>query len=79
MAARENFDVGRILKLRAAIIPQRGDVRQSREDIDFRQGQRSLADALRLGSNCRPQLSKQTPLDFDDLLLGIENLRFVFL
>src|SRR4029077_551963 len=39
--------------------------------------QRGLPDALGLGSNGRTQVGKQTPLDFDNLLLGIENLGLI--
>ena len=38
-----------------------------------------MPDALGLGGNGRTQLGKQPPLDFDNLLLRIQNLRLVFL
>src|ERR1019366_8915572 len=66
-----------LLKPRPGVIPQRGNVCQAAEYIHFRQGQRRLPDALGLGGNGGTQLGKQTPLDFDNFLLGIENLGFV--
>src|SRR5207245_479325 len=59
--------------------PERGDVSESREHIHFRQRQRGPSDALCFGGNGCPQLGKQAALDFDDLFLSVENLRFVFL
>src|SRR5258707_4313389 len=67
------------LKPRPTVLPQRCNVCQATEYIDFRQCQSRLPDALGLGGDGRTQLGKQTPLDFDNLLLGIENLRLIFL
>src|ERR1019366_8268033 len=45
------------------------------EHIDFRQRQRGLPDAARLGGDGGAQLRKQAPLDLDYLLLGVEHLQ----
>ena len=66
-----------LLEPRPAVISQRRNVRQAAQDIHFRQGQRGLPDALSLGGNGGTQFGKQTALDFDNLLLGIENLGFI--
>src|SRR5271166_5800709 len=67
-----------LLEPRPAVISQRRNVRQAAKYIDFSQRQRGLPDALGLGCNGRTQLGKQTALDFDNLLLGVQNLRFIF-
>ena len=78
VAPGDDFDVGGIVELRAAVIAQGRDVGQRRQHIDFGQRQRGLADAAGFSGNRRAQLGKQPALDFDDLFLGIENLGFVF-
>jgi hypothetical protein len=54
-------------------------VRQAAHDIDLRQCQRRLANALGLGGYGRAQLGEEPPLDFDNLFLGVENLRLILL
>ncbi len=89
MTAFDNFKIahvlgffsfsGLLLELGPAIISQRGNVRQTGEHVDFRQRQRGLPDALGFGRNRGTQVGKQPPLDFYNLLLGIENLRLILL
>ncbi len=68
-----------LLKFRPAIIPQRGNMREAREHIDFGKCQRGLADAFGLGGNGGPQFGKESALDLDNLFLRVENLRLIFL
>src|ERR1019366_9881715 len=87
MTACDNFQIANVLGLfsfveiwlkpRPAVIPQRRNVCQAAEYIHFSQCQRGLPDTLGLGSNGGTQVGKQTPLDFDNLLLSVENLRFI--
>ncbi len=63
----------------AAILARGRQMRKAGKNIHFSQCQRRLTDTFRLSRNRRPQLCEETPLDFDDLLLCIENLRLVFL
>ncbi len=79
MPALNHLDVGRLVELRPAIVAQSRNVSQRRQNIDLRQGQRRLPDAPGLSGNCGAQFGKQPPLDLDNLLLRVENLRFVFL
>src|SRR6266478_189407 len=87
MTSFDNFQVSAVLGLfgfidiwlkpRPTVISQRRNVCQATEYIDFRQCQRRLPDALGLGGDGRTQLSKQPPLDFDNLFLGVQNLRLI--
>ena len=80
VAAFENFQqLGGVVKLRAAVVAQRGKMGEGEQHVDFSQGQRALADAARFGGDGQAQLGEQAALDFDDLLLGVEDLGFVFL
>src|SRR6476646_8103317 len=73
----QHFDVAGRIELRPAIILDRRKVRQSGEHVDLSQGQRRLADALRLGGNRASQLGKEPALDVDNLLLRVENFGLV--
>ena len=50
-----------------------------RQQIDFGDRQRGAADARGFGGDGGAQLGEDAPLDFDDLLLRVEDLGFVFL
>src|SRR5690242_2071795 len=52
---------------------------EASQRIYFSQREGCLADALGLASDGRAQLREQAALDFNDLFLGVENFRFVFL
>ncbi len=49
------------------------------EDVDFGERHRGAADTTSLGSDRATQLGENAALDFDNLFLGVENLRLVFL
>src|SRR5664280_2854327 len=73
----DNFDVRAIFKLGTAVVAIGSERGKRSEYIDFRQRQRSLPDASRLGGDGGAQLRKQAPLDLDYLLLGVEYLHLV--
>ncbi len=81
VAAVDNLEIGKLLGMRMkrglAVIAQGRDVRQAGEHIHFGQCKRGLADALGFGSNGRSQFGKESALDLDNLLLGVENFRFI--
>ena len=54
-------------------------MRERRQQIDFGDGQRGMADALGLGGDGGAKFGENAPLDVDDLVLGVEDLSFVFL
>src|SRR5664280_800271 len=74
-----NLDVRAISKQRTAVAAIRSERGERSEHIDFRQRQRGLPDASRLGGDGGAQLRKQAPLDLDYLLLGVEHLDLVLL
>src|ERR1035437_6757440 len=74
-----NLDVRAVFKLGTAVVAIGSERGKRSEDIDFRQRQRGLPDASRLGGNRATQLRKQAPLNLDYLLLGVEHLDLVLL
>ena len=79
VASVDDFDVGGVVELGAAVVSQGRDLGQGSQHIDFGERERGLADAAGFSGNGRTQLGKEAALDVYDLLLGIENLRFVLL
>src|SRR6266849_9086782 len=77
VAAFEDFDVGGIIQLRAAVVSQGGNLGQGGKHIDFRKCERRLPDAPGFSGDGRAQFGEQSALDVHDLFLGIENFRFV--
>src|ERR1035437_10089657 len=74
-----NFDVRAVFKLGTAVVAIGSERGKRSEYIDFRQRQRGLPDASRLGGDSGAQLCEQAPLDLDYLLLGVEHLDLVLL
>src|SRR5664279_1661647 len=73
----DNFDVRAVFEQGTAVAAIGGERRERSEHIDFRQRQRGLPDASRLGGDGGAQLRKQAPLDLDYLLLGVEHLNLI--
>ena len=71
MAPADNFDVRRIIKLRAAIVALGRNLGKICQHVNLSQRQRRLADAAGLGGNGGPQFRKNPALDFDDFFLGV--------
>jgi len=79
MSAFHNFQIARFVQLGAAVVSQCSSMRIGGKHIDFGKGQRGLPDALCFARDRASQLRKQAALNFDDLLLRIEDLCLVFL
>ena len=80
MAAFENLQHLRaVVELRTAVVAQGGKVREGEQYVNLSHGQRTLADAARLGGDGLAQLGEEAALDFDNLLFGVEHLGLVLL
>ena len=77
VAALDDLDVAGVVKLWPAVIAQGRDVCEACEHIHFGQRHRALPDSLGLACDCRPQFRKEPALNFNNLLLGINDLGFL--